>query len=133
MKQRFVKLFLHDIARIHGVSESAIELLVFIVANMKSDNYFVTQISMLDKMTSKLGKSVKTIRALITELVKTDLIIRVASNVYMVNPYIAAIGDENMVNNKRSLFMHIRYEQCGSVRNISTGYEDTQQPHDSNI
>ena len=123
MDKKFVKLFLHDIGRIHGVSESGIELLIFIVANMKSDNYFITQSAMLDKATRATEKSLKTVRALITELVKSKLIIRVAQNVYMVNPFIAAIGDEKAVLSKRQLFMHIKYELNGVTRDISVGYE----------
>jgi hypothetical protein len=41
----------------------------------------------------------------------------------MVNPYVAAAGDEKAVDNKRALFLHIRYMNNGYDRNISVGYE----------
>ncbi len=121
MLNKFTKLFIKDIGKLYDASGSSTSLLIFMVGKMKRDNQVITDPKFLNEAALELETSIKTIRNLITELIKRELIERVAANIYMVNPFILAYGDEKSVENKRSLFLHIKYGING--RTITTGLE----------
>jgi len=121
--ERFVKMFIKDIGKIHSLSGNGVKILIKIAEQMKSDNRFLTTPSIKKEFSEKLKISKRTVDNILNELVNTGLLEKEATNIYMMNPYIFGVGNENSINFKRVNFMKIRYSNQG--RTFELGEEKT--------
>jgi len=112
-KQRFIKMFISDIGRIHCLSGNSVKLLLIVAEKMQPDGVFYTRKDIKEAIAKNLSVTVRTVNNLFTEIVKSGLLEKEASNIYVMNPYIFASGDEGIVNLKRINYMKIRYGDKG--------------------
>lgn len=111
-------MFIHDIGAIHNLSGNAVKFLMYIVEKMAKDGRIITSKFFKKEASERLKVGVRTVDNLMTELVKSDLVVREVTNVYMMSPYFIGYGDEQSINYKRSIYLEIKYSNEG--RSIKT-------------
>jgi hypothetical protein len=111
--ERFIKMFINDIGSIHNLSGNGHKLLRMIAIGMQSDNRFLTTPDVKLDIAKKLKVANRTVDNLFNEIVRSGLIEKQATNIYMMNPYIFGVGNERSINFKRVNFMKIRYSNQG--------------------
>ena len=119
--QRFVKMFLNDIGRIHNLTGNSLKLLLIIVNKMQYDNMFIAKTSVRKEIADSLSVTGRTLYNLLGELVKSGLLVKDGSNVYRMDPETFAHRHEQKINFKRINYMKIRYGDEG--RTFEVGEE----------
>jgi len=122
---RFVKMFIKDIGRIHSLSGNGLELFMYVAEHMDSNNKFLATPTVRKKMSEIIKVAPRTIDNLLNEVVKTGLIERETSHIYMMNPYVFGSGNSNIIDLKRINFMKIRYSNKG--RTFELGEEKNKK------
>lgn len=125
----FTKMFYQDLAKLYGLTRSAMVLFMELAAMIKDDkNHVVITVIERKAITERTGLKPAVIYNATSELVARGLLLRVVNSVYMIDPNLFAVGSDPRVlenrrkfNDLRKISMQIEYTENG--RSISVAAE----------
>ena len=122
----FVKMYLDDISQIVGLTPRYKSLLMLMIRKMDYECMITLTPRTRKIMAQELGLGDGSFRNDLTDLVKTGIVRRVASNEFQANPIYFARGDWSSVCKKRREFvMQVKYKTDGT-REVTTGSTEIQ-------
>lgn len=105
----FVKLYLEDIVMLHDLPKSCSDILFALIKNsMTYSNTLIINNYIKDEVVKTLGyKSRQSISNAITKFVGSDIMRRISTGVYMLNPNLFARGAWRDIQSVRSEWLHL--------------------------
>ncbi len=113
----FVKLYVSDISRMHGLPPSTDKVLLEIIGQMGYTNIFAAYAPIKRHFCNILGISMDTLNKSIDQLFKKGLLIRVERGMYMVDPNLFARGKWEDI---KKLRLVIEYDTENGQRKLSS-------------
>ena len=107
----YVKLYLQDIAYLHGLPASAKDIMGELLQYVSyGTQEIVLNKAIKDRIAANINTSVKTVDNRLQELVKVGIIDRVAVGTYTLNPYLFGKGDWKTISELRNKNLHLKIE-----------------------
>ena len=126
----YVKLYFDDLIMLHDLPKSCGDvLLALIKCSMGYDNTMIINMYVKRKIKDELGyKSVQSISNAITKFVQADLIRRLGTGAYMLNPNIFGRGSWADVKKVRAEWLNINISYSSNRRVITCNTPEHQLP-----
>ena len=106
-----MKLYLQDIAYLHGLPASAKDIMGELLQYVSyGTQEIVLNKAIKDRIAANINTSVKTVDNRLQELVKVGIIDRVAVGTYTLNPYLFGKGDWKTISELRNKNLHLKIE-----------------------
>lgn len=122
----YIKLYLQDIAYLHGLPPSAKDIMNELLQYVSyGTQEIVLNKAIKDRIAENIGASVKTVDNRLQELVKVGIIDRVAPGTFTLNPYLFGKGDWKTISELRNKNIHLKivYDKKTNTRSVK-GYQD---------
>jgi hypothetical protein len=101
----YIKLYVDDIGKLHGLSPTHREVLLYVAAASGYDGIATISTRRKAAIALTIGGSVKTVSNALTECVKTGLLRRVAHGEYEPNPFVFGRGSWAEIRERRERFV----------------------------
>jgi hypothetical protein len=101
----YIKLYVDDIGKLHGLSPTHREVLLYVAAASGYDGIATISTRRKAAIALTIGGSVKTVSNALTECVKAGLLRRVAHGEYEPNPFIFGRGSWAEIRERRERFV----------------------------
>lgn len=119
---RYVKLYLDDIAKLEGITGSQNSVLLGILKLTQfSTNEVILNKYNREKIASSLDTTDQVIRNTISNFVKREILFKIATGVYKLNPYLFGSGTWQQI---KGLRMTIEYTEQGKTMHVEEITED---------
>ena len=111
----YVKLYLDDIVMLHDLPKSCSDVLFALIKNsMTYSNTLIINNYIKDEVVKMLGyKSRQSVSNAITKFIKADILRRISSGVYTLNPHLFARGAWKDIQCMRSEWLHLNISYDG--------------------
>lgn len=101
----YIKLYVDDIGKLHGLSPTHREVLLYVAAASGYDGIATISARRKAAIALTIGGSIKTVSNALTECVKTGLLRRVAHGEYEPNPFVFGRGSWAEIRERRERFV----------------------------
>lgn len=101
----YIKLYVDDIGKLHGLSPAHREVLLYVAAASGYDGIATISARRKAAIALTIGGSVKTVSNALTECVKAGLLRRVAHGEYEPNPFVFGRGSWAEIRERRERFV----------------------------
>lgn len=101
----YIKLYVDDIGKLHGLSPTHREVLLYVAAASGYDGIATISARRKAAIALTIGGSVKTVSNALTECLKAGLLRRVAHGEYEPNPYVFGRGSWAEIRERRQRFV----------------------------
>lgn len=124
----YVKLYLEDIAKLHGLTKSNSEVMHALFTKMDYEGIITLVSSSKQRIADSLGIRVQTINNTLQSLLKSDIIRRVGRGEFMFNPSIIAKGDWQSILKNRDKYIQLNVTySADNERHISAEIKDVKE------
>lgn len=101
----YIKLYVDDIGKLHGLSPTHREVLLYVAAASGYDGIATISTRRKAAIALTIGGSIKTVSNALTECLKAGLLRRVAHGEYEPNPYVFGRGSWAEIRERRQRFV----------------------------
>jgi hypothetical protein len=120
----YVKLYLKDVAKIYDLGQSMGKQFLALLRKMNYDNQIVLSSLIKETLAIELGIKKNTLEHSLHVLIIKGILLKQASNQYLVNPHLIGKGTWKDI---REIRMHITYGKDGRLVKTEFIPEDTQK------
>lgn len=111
----FIKLYIDEVVKIYKLPKSNCDVLLVLFRHVNYENKIYLNSTLIKELSEELGIKTQSFRNSLSKLSKTDILHRVNTGVYLVNPKIAGRGKWKDIEKLRLKVSYLFSKEQGKV------------------